>query len=385
MAKLGDLPFPMRASNTWNYLSIRIPRLKCIHYAFNAQGSFGNPYGRSLLRRAYKFWVMKDAFLQMLAVALDRKGTPLGVVWADGNAIVKDPTKTGGQGKTARGEHGKGISAAAAARDAFANVHNDSVIVLPGKKGQIFDAEFMDQQSNADVFIASINLCNASIMRALLIPSLIFTNGDGTGSYALGQEHAKTFDKILDSWLEGFKAVLLEQLIKEIIAYNFPREVWQQHGLGNFGKRELTQDERQKEAEMFATACTAGIVDQNDLGDLNKMRETLGFEARTTPILKPVAPPMPGAFGDEGEDDDEDETDGPSAADAPEEGDEGNFGGDQNRRPPKAGAGGPGVPGGRGSAGDSTPARTNRARAKGKKSGGAAKKPGRVSRRQGRG
>jgi hypothetical protein len=38
IAKLGDLPFPMRASNTFNYLSIRIPTLKCIHYAWDAQG-----------------------------------------------------------------------------------------------------------------------------------------------------------------------------------------------------------------------------------------------------------------------------------------------------------------------------------------------------------
>jgi hypothetical protein len=81
-AKFGDLPFPMRTANSYNYLSIRIPKQKCMHFSFDAQGSFGNPYGRSLLRRCYKWWVLKDATCRMLSVALDRKGTPLTVVFA---------------------------------------------------------------------------------------------------------------------------------------------------------------------------------------------------------------------------------------------------------------------------------------------------------------
>ena len=58
-AKFGDFPFPIRTANTYSYLSIRIPIEKCIHYSFDASGNFGNPYGRSLLRRAYKWYVME--------------------------------------------------------------------------------------------------------------------------------------------------------------------------------------------------------------------------------------------------------------------------------------------------------------------------------------
>jgi hypothetical protein len=87
-AKFGDLPYPIRVGNTYSYLSIRMPRDKCIHYAFDAQGRFGNPYGRSLLRRAYNFWVLKNALLRMLAIAMDRKGTPILVVYTDSNQTV---------------------------------------------------------------------------------------------------------------------------------------------------------------------------------------------------------------------------------------------------------------------------------------------------------
>ena len=130
-AKLGDLPYPIRTSNTYTYMSIRIPYQKVIHHAFDAQGKFGNPYGRSLLRRAYKWYVLKDAVLKMLAVALDRKGTPLTVVYADPNTTLMhgegfDPNLAPHLQQKERADQ--------AAKRAFENVHNDSTIILPGKK-----------------------------------------------------------------------------------------------------------------------------------------------------------------------------------------------------------------------------------------------------------
>lgn len=286
LAKLGDLPFPIRSANTYNYLSIRIPKIKCVHYSFDAQGKFGNPYGRSVLRRAYKFYVMKDAFLQMLAVALDRKGTPLTVVFADPNLTLVDPKKAANQGKGNNRGQSVGIRADVAAHQAFKNVHNDSVIILPGKKGQHFDLDMLQQTSNQEAFLGSIDMCNRSMMRALLIPSLIFTNGDGAGSFALGQEHAKTFDKILDGVLTGTKFTLKQQMIQELIAYNFPKSAWEKDGYGEFARRELSQEEKQKEGEMLEKAVNLGVVDTDDLNDLNKMRDTFGFEPRDTPIQK---------------------------------------------------------------------------------------------------
>jgi hypothetical protein len=283
-AKFGDLPFPMRTANTFNYLSIRIPRQKCIHYSFDAQGNFGNHYGRSLLRRAYKFYVIKDAVLQMMVIALDRKGTPLTIIFADPHTTVKDGDKVQA-GTNAKGQK-VGKRADEAARDAFKNIHNDSTIILPGKKDQIYSTEFVPQAANTQDFISALDFCNKSIMRALLIPSLIFTSGDGSGSFALGQEHAKTFDKLLDSMNGGLQAACIQQLVREMIAYNFPRSAWEKDGLGEFSKRQLTQDERSKEMEVFEKAINSGIVDSQDLNDLNQMRDSIGFDPRETPIAK---------------------------------------------------------------------------------------------------
>jgi hypothetical protein len=285
-ARLGDFPFPIRSANTYSYLSIRIPKIKCLVYANRAPGQYGNPYGRSLLRRCYKWWVMKDAFLKMLSVALDRKGTPLNVVFADPNATTLDPRQAT-PGINARGNASVGERADQAAFRAFSNIHNDSTIILPGKKGQIYDIQTISQQSNAQDFESAIQLCDRAFMRALLIPSLIFTNGDGTGSFALGQEHAKTWEKILDGMNAGVKQTWINQLISQIIQYNFPESAWKKDGFGEFTKRELTQDERDKEMNIFATAIDKGVADTTELEDLNAIREKIGLIPRKNIIEKP--------------------------------------------------------------------------------------------------
>lgn len=293
-AKLGDFPFPLRTANTFAYLSIRIPKLKCIHYAFDAQGKFGNPYGRSLLRRCYKYYVMKDAFLWMLSVALDRKGTPLTVIFADPNTTLIDDKKFG-NGMSTKGRD-VGIRADVAAQRLFKNIHNDSSIVLPGKKGQVYDLDFVPQASNAQDFISAAEFCNKGSMRALLLPSLIFSSGDGSGSFSLGQEHAKTFDKICDGINYGVSDALVHQLIKEMLAYNFPRSAWEKDGLGGFAKRQLTSDEIGKEMDIVEKGVNTGAIDMNDMNDLNTIRDKMGLEPRKTPIEKPDPELVAGGF-----------------------------------------------------------------------------------------
>lgn len=297
-AKLGDLPFPIRTANSFNYLSIRIPKAKCIHYAFDAQGKFRNPYGRSLLRRCYKYYVLKDAILQMMAVALDRKGTPLTVVYYDPNAPIYDRPSLPQQNNdaSARGQPKVAIHPGQAAEKAMRDIHNSSVIYLPGKKGEIYTLDSLSQQSNAADFLAALEFCNKSILRALLIPSLMF--GDGQGGYALGEVHAKSFEKVLDGTNAGLEEILLKHWVRDILMLNFPRSRWEKDGLGSFSKRELTQDEIQKVMATFEQGINSGIIDQQDLNDLNKMRESIGFDERDAPIerLNPMGEPD----GDEG-------------------------------------------------------------------------------------
>lgn len=287
-AKLGDLPFPIRTANSFNYLSIRIPKEKCIHYAFDCQGNYANPYGRSLLRRIYKFYVMKDAILQMMSIALDRKGTALTVVYYDPNAPIYDPAKlpNGNMNpQQARNNPAAAVHPAAAAKNAFKNLHNDSVIYLPGKKDEIFGVDFMPQSPNTGDFIQALEFCDKSMMRGMLIPFLLM--GDGQGGYALGNVHDKIFEKILDGMNASAEQVILNQWVRDILVLNYPRSAWEKDGLGSFSKREMSQDEIEKVMNTFEKGINTGIIDPNDLNDLNKMRDSINFDERNTPIQKP--------------------------------------------------------------------------------------------------
>jgi hypothetical protein len=222
----------------------------------------------------------------MLAVALDRKGTPLTIVYADPNTTLADETKAtainnGGNVKGRRA----GIRADEAARAVFSRIHNDSVMILPGKKGQIYEVEALPQGSNSGEFIQSLDFCNKSIMRALLIPALMF-GGDGGGSYSLGQEHTKTFMKVLDGMLDGLKEVLIQDVVTELIQYNYPRTVWEKDGFGDFSHAEFADEDLEKLSRIWETAINNGVIDTNELKDLNKMRGVMGFDERETPIEK---------------------------------------------------------------------------------------------------
>jgi hypothetical protein len=276
-AKMGDMPYPIRNANSFLYLSVRIPRDKCVHYAFDSQGKMGNPYGRSILRRAFNAYVAKAQTIQMMLRALDRKGTPLMLVYAAPNATVKDPNKASptlnNKGRNV------GMDAGRSASQVFANIHNDSVVTLPGKKGQIYDVDVVPMDAHADQFIQVIQHFDRAALRSMLIPSLIFSSGDGGGSYALGETHSKTWDKICDGYNEGLKQTIREQIIRPLLMYNFPKSTWDRDGIGDFTKRELSQDERQKETENIEKAVNLGVMDLTNLADFNAAREKFGLEA----------------------------------------------------------------------------------------------------------
>jgi hypothetical protein len=228
---------------------------------------------------------MKDAILQMLSVALDRKGTPLTVVYYDPNQPLFDAGNgqiSGMAAQSARNNPSMAINPAEAAKRAFKNIHNDSVIYLPGKQGEQFNATSLSQQSNASDFLLAADFCNKGIMRGLLIPALLL--GDGSGGYALGDVHSKTFEKVLDGMNAGAEEVILKQWVRDIIVLNFPKSAYEKDGLGSFGKRELNQDEIQKVMETFEKGIQNGIIDQGDLADLNKMRDAINFDEVDKPI-----------------------------------------------------------------------------------------------------
>lgn len=276
LAKSGDYPYPIRISSDLTYLTVKLPLDKIIHLRSSSTGKFDNPYGRSILRRAYKNWVMKEAFLKMWLVAADKKGTPLVVGYAAPNDSVLSDNQRPGQ----YGSDPQPMRADQAMASAFKNMHNSSFMVLPGRKGEQFDIEAIAVQGDLNVFKEGVDYFNAAIMRALLIPPLIMTGGDGKGSYALSETHSKMFNKIIDGKLKVYKQGILEQFIKKIIAYNFPNDLWAKDGAGDFVFEEHDPEMMEKLANVFGSLTEKGYMDAGSQADFDEVRSKMGVNKR---------------------------------------------------------------------------------------------------------
>lgn len=274
LASIGDFPYPVRIAADLTYLTVKIPKDKVIHLRSSSTGKFDNPYGRSILRRAYKSWVMKDAFLKMMLVAADRKGTPLVVGYAAPNDTVLSQTeqKEGVFNRDAQPQR-----ADQAMATAFKNIHNSTFMVLPGRKDEIFSVEAIQTQGDMTIFKDALAYFNQEMMKAMLIPPLLMTGGDGAGSYALSDTHKQMFNKIIDGKLKPYKQSILDSFIKKVIAYNFPRDMWEKHGVGDFTLQETDPEMMEKLANVYGVLTTNGYMSPEAQEDLDYVRKTMNM------------------------------------------------------------------------------------------------------------
>jgi hypothetical protein len=279
LASIGDFPYPIRISADLTFLTVKIPREKVIHVRSSSTGNFNNPYGRSILRRAYKNWALKDAFLRMWLIAADRKGTPLVIGYAAPNDTVLEQEQNSlvidGAARAQRSD--------VAMANAFGTVHNSSFMVLPGKKGETYDVEAVQVQGDMNIYKDGTEYFNKSLMRAMLIPPLIMTGGDGTGSFAMAESHTKMFNKIIDGKLKSYKQAILEQFVSKLLAYNFPRKQWEKDGYGDFALQEQDPELMEKLANVFDRLTTNGYMDPSDQVDMDEVRAKMGLKKKKAP------------------------------------------------------------------------------------------------------
>lgn len=251
-----------------------LPAEKVLHLAHRSR--WGNPYGTSRLRRAYKSWFIKDRTLQAWGLTMERYGTPLAVVRA------KNP------GTTVLGPDGRMQQKSDYLLGVLQNLVNSSGMVIDLEEA----IEFL--QSNRDVgsdFQTIQNHLNRMVMRSLLVPALVFENTE-TGSYSLGMTHFDVFLLGLESILQEVTEVLLEHFIRPILTWNFGEnlESW-----GTWAVEPMKPDDLKLWSEVYVALTQAGFITPELREDLTKVRERFGFDpVDRLPMLPPPAAPFDG-------------------------------------------------------------------------------------------
>lgn len=173
---------------------IIIPVSRLVVYVHEREG--GEWWGRSLLRTAYKDWLIKDRMLRTLARANERNG--MGI-----------PIYTGPEG-AAPGDIDKGLEIAQEVRsgdNSGASLPYGATLKLEGVSGALPDTlgyiKYLDDQIARGVLAHFLNL------------------GGQTGSWALGSTFADFFTQSLQAVAEMIATTASQHIVEDLVDINY--------------------------------------------------------------------------------------------------------------------------------------------------------------------
>lgn len=250
-----------------------------IHWAH--RGRFGNPYGVSRLRACWKYWFPKDVLLASWCRGLEQYSTPKAIArTANPEEII--PTDGGNM---SRAEY------------------------LLQQMGELADSSRMVWDPNTQIEFLEITRnfgedferfqawANQMILRACLIPALLFTGGDGVGSYALAGKAHEVSQKGIWRIRDSVVHALINQWIARLVILNYGER---QDGYGEFRGQQLEEEDIKLWSEIFFSLIQCGLIRRDLPQDFDWMREKIGAPKGVAPAPMEALPPAGG--GGAGED-----------------------------------------------------------------------------------
>ena len=221
---------------------VEIPAEKCI---IKTYGDSTTPYGKSILRRCYRWWSFKKSIPKMWAVALERYGTPMLF------------------GRTDNREDRKKLEAV------FSNLYSNSHLVTDTKTE--IQTLYTPGGGIGNGYMTALDQCDKMMYRAMFLPSLL-GSGENGGSYSLGQVHSELFNATAAALAEDYIDTELEQLWRPLIEWNFGP----QDNYGDFMIMDaMPIGEKAAMSSMYLTLAQTGILAPES--DRKWVRESLGL------------------------------------------------------------------------------------------------------------
>ncbi len=220
---------------------IYIPEEKCWIYRYNA---ITTPYGKSRLKRCWRWYAFKKAIPKLWAIALERYGMP---------ALIGKSTDTSQM------------------MDMLSQLYSNAyAAVLPDDEISILEKP--NGTGLGDSYERAISFCNKMMYRSLFLPSLL-EGGESGGSYALGKVHWDMFDDACLWLAKELAESELENIWRPLIEWNFG----EQEDYGDIPVANTQSPEEQKIlSEIFTNGVNCGML-YPDEGDAEWMRERLNF------------------------------------------------------------------------------------------------------------
>lgn len=254
---------------------VRIPADRLLVYVHDKEG--GNWLGQSLLRPAFKFWLLKDRALRTQATSLDRNGNGVPIYTA-----ADQPEGINMVDRVARQQ--EEIDAGTALAQALRAGENSGAAIPFGAKLEMRGVQGV--LPNADPVI---RYYDEQIARAVLAHFLNL--GTETGSWALGSTFADFFTLSLQTVADQIADTLSQHLVEKMVDFNFgegepaPRVTFDE-----IGSRHVPN------ADAIKALLDSGAILPDDNLDAF-MRTTYGLPVADVATRR-LPPPPPGPGGD---------------------------------------------------------------------------------------
>ncbi len=184
---------------------VRIPVDRLVAYVNDREGA--NWLGQSLLRQAYKNWLLKDRILRIQALTVERNGLGIPVYTGAGVPEGLDPDKVE-EWLESEKQAGLDIAKQLRAGDAAgASIPNGASLQLMGVTGKLPDTD------------GPIRYHDEQIARAVLAHFLNL--GTETGSWALGSTFANFFTDSLNAVSQSIADTATQHVVEDLVDLNW--------------------------------------------------------------------------------------------------------------------------------------------------------------------
>jgi len=189
--------------------NIQLDADKCFFFALNDE--FGNYFGQSRMKPAYKPWYWKEVLTQFMLRYFERRGSPTTTVTHPiGGGI--DPS-------------GLTYDNADIALRIGQNIVENGVVTLPfeADKGgsNKWGITFLQDDRRGEMFVNALNYLGTQILRGLLTPERVMTQDLSTGSFSMASSHADIFLLSEEGLVSEMEDAINTIIVPPLVQFNF--------------------------------------------------------------------------------------------------------------------------------------------------------------------
>lgn len=252
---------------------VLLPRKKMIY--LNQKSAFGDFYGLSSMGPIYRWILLKEALVDMMAGALDRYGNPIFYI-----AMPDINTNA-----TALGEDGmaRAVTTFETLRAQLANLGSQgNALLLPysGKDNEPKVGQIVPAHNVGSVFIDTIQYCNEQIAIEMGVPFFLVSGQASTSTTSETEHRMSIFYNHVEEHRGKILNAICKQLFAKLIQYNFdsrPSAKVAPTFSRVFSDR---AEDRVATMQVVSGLAKAGALNPQEQTDFDLMRQMLGLPVR---------------------------------------------------------------------------------------------------------